>query len=58
MEATTNHINYVEFKAKDLSIIKDFYEKTFHWEFTDYGPAYTSFSNSGLVHEPINSIHY
>lgn len=48
MKATNNHINYVEFKAEDLSIIKDFYEQVFQWKFTDYGPDYTAFSNSGL----------
>lgn len=48
MTAVDNHINYVEFKAKDLAIIKSFYEKAFHWKFKDYGPDYTAFSNSGL----------
>ena len=48
MTATNNHINYVEFKAKDLQVIKSFYQKSFNWEFTDYGPDYTAFSNSGL----------
>tara|TARA_R110002072_G_scaffold302577_1_gene486381 strand:- start:50 stop:397 length:348 start_codon:yes stop_codon:yes gene_type:complete len=48
MIETNNHINYVEFKAKDLEIIKSFYKKTFDWEFKDFGPDYTAFSNSGL----------
>lgn len=48
MSLTDNHINYVEFKAKDLEIIKEFYIKTFDWTFTDYGPTYTAFSKSGL----------
>jgi predicted enzyme related to lactoylglutathione lyase len=43
-----NHINYIEFKAKDLTAIKDFYTKSFNWQFTDYGPAYTSFAESGV----------
>jgi predicted enzyme related to lactoylglutathione lyase len=43
-----NHINYIEFKAKDLEKIKKFYTAAFEWSFTDYGPTYTSFSNSGL----------
>ena len=43
-----NHINYVEFKAKNLESVKTFYTKAFGWEFTDYGPTYTAFSNSGL----------
>ena len=41
-------INYVEFKAQDLEAIKNFYSNTFGWSFTDYGPDYVSFDNSGL----------
>ena len=48
MNVKDNHINYIEFKAKDLEEIKDFYSSSFDWTFTDYGPAYTAFSNSGL----------
>lgn len=43
-----NHINYVEFKAKDLEAIKKFYRQAFGWNFTDYGPTYVAFSDSGL----------
>ena len=43
-----NHITYVEFKAKDLEKIKGFYSETFDWSFTDYGPTYIAFSESGL----------
>lgn len=43
-----NHINYIELKAHDLETTKQFYEECFDWEFTDYGPNYTAFSNSGL----------
>ncbi|MDX2361037.1 MAG: VOC family protein [Crocinitomicaceae bacterium] len=46
--AEDNHINYIEFKAKDLGKIKDFYTAAFNWTFTDYGPTYTAFSSSGL----------
>lgn len=48
MEIKDNHINYVEFKAKDLEKIKEFYMASFDWTFTDYGPTYTAFSESGL----------
>lgn len=48
MEIINNHINYIEFKAKDIDEIKSFYTKVFGWTFTDYGPGYTAFSNSGL----------
>ncbi|WP_228238960.1 VOC family protein [Allomuricauda sp. M10] len=43
-----NKINYIEFKGKDLGKIKEFYGLTFGWTFTDYGPEYIAFSNSGL----------
>lgn len=43
-----NHINYIEFKAKNIEKIKQFYSKAFDWTFTDYGPTYTAFSSSGL----------
>lgn len=45
---TNNHINYIELKAKDLELIKEFYSKSFGWAFTDYGPDYVAFSDSGL----------
>lgn len=45
---TNNHINYVEFYAQDLEVVKKFYTEVFGWEFTDYGPTYTAFSSSGL----------
>ncbi|MGB5270268.1 VOC family protein [Eudoraea sp.] len=48
MDIKDNHINYVEFKAKDLEKIKEFYTASFDWTFTDYGPTYSAFSNSGL----------
>lgn len=43
-----NKINYIEFKANNLEEIKEFYTKCFNWKFTDYGPEYTSFSESGI----------
>jgi len=47
---STTKINYIEFRATDLEKTKAFYSKAFGWEFTDYGPNYTSFSaaESGL----------
>lgn len=48
MDIKDSHINYVEFKAKDLEAIKGFYNTAFDWTFTDYGPTYIAFSNSGL----------
>ena len=49
MQLINNHINYVEFKAKDLEKIKKFYSSAFNWYFTDFGPDYTAFSESGLA---------
>lgn len=46
MQATP--INYVEFYAPDLEIIKEFYSTVFGWKFTDYGPGYTAFAESGI----------
>ncbi len=43
-----NHINYVEFKANDLEKSKEFYSDCFNWTFTDYGPDYAAFSDSGI----------
>ncbi len=42
------HINYVEFKAHNLEETKSFYSNVFGWKFTDYGPTYTAFAESGL----------
>jgi predicted enzyme related to lactoylglutathione lyase len=48
MNIKNNHINYIEFKANDLEQIKKFYNLSFGWNFTDYGPDYIAFSESGL----------
>jgi len=48
MTMKNNLINYVEFKANDLQKIKGFYQSSFGWSFTDYGPTYVAFSDSGL----------
>jgi len=45
---TSNTINYIEFAANNLELIKQFYSQTFNWQFTDYGPEYTSFENAGV----------
>lgn len=43
-----NQIDYIEFHANDLEMIKAFYTACFKWTFTDYGPDYTSFSDGKL----------
>ena len=48
-ELKNNNITYIELKATDLEAIKKFYQSAFGWTFTDYGPTYTSFSNSGIA---------
>ena len=46
--SNNNHINYIEFKFRDLEETKAFYSAAFDWEFTYYGPNYVAFSSSGL----------
>ncbi|MBZ0267523.1 VOC family protein [bacterium] len=41
-------IDYVEFSTTDVAATKSFYSNVFGWEFTDYGPTYTSFSDGRL----------
>ena len=43
------HIDYIEFKAKDLEATKIFFSSLFGWRFTDYGPTYCSFEDSGMA---------
>lgn len=45
---THEKLNYVEFAAKDLAATKTFFTAVFGWEFVDYGPEYSAFSNQGL----------
>lgn len=48
MKAQNNHINYIEFKAKDLKQTEVFYQNVFGWQFTSYGRNYISFAASGV----------
>lgn len=41
-------IDYVEFPATNLNAVQAFYKSVFGWEFTDYGPDYTAFSDGRL----------
>jgi len=44
-----NHrMDYIEFPATDIEATKRFYHQVFGWEFTDYGPGYTSFNDGRL----------
>lgn len=44
-----HQIDYLEFGATDLEATKQFYQNTFGWTFTDYGPSYTSFADGRLT---------
>jgi hypothetical protein len=41
-------INYLEFPARNLEATKAFFNQAFGWEFTDYGPDYTAFSEGSV----------
>jgi predicted enzyme related to lactoylglutathione lyase len=49
-------MDYIEFAATDVQEAKRFYAEVFGWEFTDYGPDYSSFTdgrmNGGFRLEP------
>jgi predicted enzyme related to lactoylglutathione lyase len=39
-------INYIELPAKDLNLAKQFFSQVFAWEFIDYGPEYSAFTQA------------
>lgn len=41
-------LSYVEFGAKHLESTKSFFSSVFGWDFIDYSPEYSAFSNQGL----------
>ena len=47
-EEQDRRIDYIEFLATDIGETKTFYSEVFDWNFTDYGPNYTSFSDGRL----------
>ncbi len=42
-------MDYIEFGSTNIEETKKFYSEVFDWEFTDYGPDYTSFSDGRLA---------
>jgi predicted enzyme related to lactoylglutathione lyase len=46
--AADQNIDYLELPASDFDAVQSFYEKAFHWTFTDYGPEYRAF-NDGRI---------
>ncbi len=41
-------VDYIEFPTTNIEETKRFYTVVFGWEFTDYGPEYTSFTDGRL----------
>ena len=41
-------INYLEYPANDIEATKAFFQNVFGWQFEDYGPDYTAFTNQGV----------
>ncbi len=42
-------VDYIEFRTDNIEETKRFYSEVFAWEFTDYGPNYTSFNDGRLT---------
>jgi predicted enzyme related to lactoylglutathione lyase len=42
-------VDYVEFPSTNIEETKGFYTGVFGWEFADYGPDYTSFTDGRLA---------
>ena len=42
-------VDYIEFQTTDIEETRKFYSEVFGWEFTDYGPDYTSFTDGRLA---------
>lgn len=48
-EEQDRRVDYIEFLATNIDATKRFYSDVFGWEFTDYGPDYTSFTDGRLA---------
>ncbi len=42
-------VDYIEFPTTNIEETKKFYSEVFGWEFTDYGPEYTRFTDGRLA---------
>lgn len=42
-------INYIEFGAKNIPALKEFYGQAFHWTFKEYGPDYLEFNDGAMT---------
>lgn len=47
--AQDGRIDYLEFRTTHIEATKRFYSEVFGWQFTDYGPEYTSFTDGRLA---------
>ncbi|RYZ48653.1 MAG: VOC family protein [Sphingobacteriales bacterium] len=59
MKLVHQQIQYIEFLSNDLTAAKKFYNEAFGWDFTDYGPEYTSFGGDHVaggftIGKPVN----
>ena len=50
-----NQIDYVEFLSNDTEASKRFYSSAFGWDFTDYGPDYTSFADGRIAADSLKT---
>lgn len=48
-EEQDRRIDYIEFRSTNIEETKKFYTDLFGWQFTDYGPDYTSFHDGRLA---------
>lgn len=48
MKQQDQKIDYLELPCADFEPIVVFYENTFGWEFTDYGPDYQAFADGSI----------
>lgn len=44
-----NQIDNIEFNVSDIARSKAFYGSVFEWQFVDYGPTYTEFSDERMT---------
>ncbi len=42
-------VDYIEFSVDDIEAAKQFYRAVFGWEFTDFGPEYTAFTDGRVT---------
>ena len=48
-EQNDGKIDYIEFSVDDMAAAKEFYRAVFGWEYTDFGPEYTSFTDGRVT---------